>query len=41
MSKTVVEWSERIAFGSRDSELDAKIQARYTARDRSLLILVF
>ena len=30
MSKTVAEWSERMAFGSRDSELAAKIQARFT-----------
>ena len=32
MSYTVAEWSESIEFGSRDSELAVKIQARFTAR---------
>ena len=41
VSKTVVEWSKRIAFGSRDSELAAKIQARLTLPDGSRLIKVF
>ena len=41
VSKTVAERSERIAFGSRDSELAAKVQARFTARDRSRPIQVF
>ena len=37
---TVAEWSERIAFGSQDSELAANIQARFTLPDRSRSIKV-
>ena len=32
MQTTVADWSERIALGSRDSELAAKIQARFTLK---------
>ena len=39
--KTVAERSKSMTFGSRDSQLAAKIQARFTLSDRSRPIKVF